>query len=130
MQFLVPFLSFSPSPLPSLLFSFSSFFAYLFLNGRENFLHFCNKEGNIFQKKREGFPGGPVAKMPTPVARSPGSIPDQRIRSHMLQLRSHASTRSKTPQARTETRHSQINKYFLKRKKKEGNSGRAYVPLG
>ena len=87
MQFLVPFLSFSPSPLPSLLFSFSSFLAYLFLNGRENFLHFCNKEGNIFQKKREGFPGGPVAKMPTPVARSPGSIPDQRIRSHMLQLR-------------------------------------------
>ena len=34
-----------------------------------------------------GFPGGPVAKTPSSHAGSPGSIPGQGARSHMLQLK-------------------------------------------
>ena len=47
---------------------------------------------------------------------SPGSIPGQGIRSLLLQL--------KILDVTTKTQHSQINKYFLKRKKKsdEGRS--------
>ena len=38
-------------------------------------------------RKPEGwhFPGGPVAKIPPSNVGGPGSIPDQRTRSHMLQ---------------------------------------------
>ena len=46
-----------------------------------------------------------------PNAGHPGLIPGQGTRSRMPQL--------KIPHAATKTQHSQINKYFLKRKKKK-----------
>ena len=45
----------------------------------------------------------------------PGSIPGQRTRSHMSQIRVHMpKQRLKIPCAATKTWHSQVNKYFLK----------------
>ena len=64
-------------------------------------------------------PGGPVAKTHVPNARGLGLIPDQRNRSHVLQLRlcmikfCILQQRLKVPHAVTKTPHSQINKHFL-----------------
>lgn len=108
MRFLVPFLppfllllfllSFSPSP---------PFLLIYFKVPREELSCFV---GNIFQKTIEGgLPGGSVAKMPAPVARSPGSIPDQECITAFATERSHASRQDQGPQAGTETWHSQVN---------------------
>ena len=47
-------------------------------------------KGFLIQKSVEGdFPGGPVAKALGSQCRGPGSIPDQGMSFHMLQLRPH-----------------------------------------
>ena len=66
------------------------------------------------KKKREKgggtFPVVQWLRLLAPKEGSPGSIPGQGIRSLLLQL--------KILDVTTKTQHSQINKYFLKRKKK------------
>ena len=53
---------------------------------------------------RGDFPGGPMVKTPRSQCSRPSSIPGQRTRSHMLQLK------SKILRATTKTQSSQINK--------------------
>ena len=45
----------------------------------------------VFKYVSLDFPGGPVAKTPTPNAGGQGSIPGRRTRSHMPQLRPSAA---------------------------------------
>ena len=49
-------------------------------------------------------------------AGSPGSIPGKGIKPHMQLKITHATTKIEDLTAATKTQHSQINKYFLKKK--------------
>jgi len=63
-------------------------------------------EANVHQKreKRENFTGGPMTRLWAPNVGSPGSIPGQGTRCHMLQLRAGMPQgRSKISCASTET---------------------------
>ena len=68
-----------------------------------------------------GFPGGPVVKNPPSNARDTGSIPGQgsKIPRAIGQISPCCTTREKPPHIITKTQHSQINKWFFKKK----NSG-------
>ena len=79
-------------------------------------------EANVHQKreKRGNFTGGPMTRLWAPSVGSPGSIPGQGTRSHILQLRvGMLQGRLKISLAATKTQCNQINKYSLKKKKKE-----------